>query len=196
MSVFTKIKNLFIEPALFFENPKRGLAVPFIITLVYAVISALCALPGVKDALKLTAEMGVPLDGMETVMYVTTGVSAFFTVFVTWIAMSLLFLITLKIFAKSAINFKEVLNVTSYGAIPLAICAGLECLIGLFVGTPLSWASLVLSAAVLFMTMPIWVKGFAAFEAGPEKKILVSVIVAAAITAAVSGLAALGTLGL
>lgn len=193
MTIITRIKNLFIEPALFFENPKAGLKIPFLITFCYAVISAVCSIPALQAALSVSNTAGIPIEDMKTVMIGGSLISAFFMAFVAWIGMSILFFIALKLFAKPSLSFKDVMNVTSYGAIPLAVVAIIQGLITL-VGTPYQGATLILSGATLFLTVPIWVKGFEAFGAGPEKKVLTAVIAGAVITGVIGLISNLGTM--
>lgn len=190
MSIVKSIRNLFIEPALFFENyTKRGLGIPILITLVYAVLAAACAyFTFMQTSSVLPVEIpGVSAQEMMPVLAGGAAASAFFTAVIAWIAMSILFLIALKLFCKqpagkTPLRFKDILHITAYGAFPLALSAIIEMLIS-FTGAPNSWATLILSAAVLFLTIPIWVKGFENIGAGPEKKVLTAVIAACVIPA-------------
>lgn len=189
----TKIKNLFIEPALFFENPKNKLGKPFLITLAYAVIAAVCTIPNINVMAAAAPMPGLSTEDAKSMMMAGSAAGAFFMTFVAWFAMSLLFFIALKIFARPSISLKKTMNITAYGAVPLACAAIIEALITLL-GSPYPWASIILDAAVLFLTIPIWVKGFEAFGAGPEKKVLTAVIIAAAIAGIVVLISTISTL--
>ncbi|HJJ48959.1 MAG TPA: YIP1 family protein [Methanocorpusculum sp.] len=188
MSIVKSIRNLFFEPAQFFENyTKKGLGIPILITVIYGVLAAVYAFLSTMQKPAAMA-MNIPGVSAEEIMPAIAGGSAFgafFTAIIAWIAMSLLFFFALKIFCKPAPGFKDVLHITSFGAIPLAVSAIIEILIS-FAGTPNAWAILVLSAAVLFITIPIWVKGFEKIGAGPEKKILTAVIIACLIPVVIS----------
>ncbi|HJJ28259.1 MAG TPA: YIP1 family protein [Methanocorpusculum sp.] len=188
MSVLKSIRNLFIEPEVFFENyTKNRLGIPFLITVVYAAVAAVCAyISSMQTAAQAFADIpGVSMEDVMPALAGTAAASAFFLALLAWLGMSLLFVIALKIFCRPAPKVKEIMHITAYGAIPLCIATVVEMLIS-FTGSAPSWATLILSAAVLFLTIPIWVKGFEKFGAGPEKRVLTAVLAACIVPALIT----------
>lgn len=177
MNILIELKNLLIDQREFFKTAPKGLKIPFLITLIYALISSIASIPPlmtVADSLK---------GNMGTAVIIISVLSVIISAFIVWIFVSLMFFISLRLFGKINCKFEDVMGVVSYGAVPLSIEVIITSLISL-IGTPDPLAALLLSGAILFWTVPIWVFGFQSITDEPENKIMKCVIAVVIVMAA------------
>lgn len=173
MNIITGLKNLLFNPKEFFENAPKGMLIPFIVTLVYGIVSLFASLPILFKTMEMLPS---ELQGMEGIIIGTTVVTTLITVFVTWIVVSLLFFACVKIIGYAKCSFKDMLRVISYPAVILTIQVILTALISL-IGTPASIVTLILSGVFLFWTIPVWVFGIQSIT-GMETKAVFKCIAA------------------
>lgn len=178
MNIITGIKNILFDQKAFFENAPKGLGVPVLVTAIYAVVSLIIALQSVMEMSSMFGDMGAFVIGIS-------AVTTIITVFVTWLLTTLFFFACLKLIGYAKCSFKEVLNVVSYGAIPLTIYAVIVGLVSL-IGTPDTLATLILSGVILLWTIPIWLFGFESITDIPRKKIVICILIPVAIMVIIS----------
>ena len=126
MSFFKSAYNLLFDQKAFFEN-RAGLAVPVILTLVYADVSTVAGIP----LLMSTADM-IPGE-MFGVLVGTAAVSSVISAVVIWFAVSAFFFACLKFIGYAECSYKQVLAVCGYVSAILilqSVFTGLVSLIG------------------------------------------------------------------
>lgn len=171
MNTFSSLYNLLFDQKTFFaENVPKGLKIPFLITAVYAEVSALASIPLLVDA---TALVPAELSGVV----IGSGiVSAVIMTFVTWVFVSAMFFACLKFIGYAECSFKEILAVCSYVSVILIISAVLTTLVW-FIGTAPAILLLALQGVFLLWSIPVWYFGFASVCDIPAKKLRVCVAV-------------------
>lgn len=164
--------NLFLNPRVFFEeDASQKITVPLLLTLGYAVLSALAAVVAAS-----------PLNQPENYI---GAVGAGFSVFISWILVSLLFLISLKVIGHAASKYTDILRASGYVSGIMMMHALLLIIINL-IGIPNQFVLLLLSGVFLLWSIPIWYYGFRATASCPDKKLMTSVIVPVVIMAIIS----------
>lgn len=164
--------NIFLNPRVFFEEDEsQKITVPLLLTLGYAVLSALA-----------TVIAASPLNQSESYI---GAVGAGFSVFISWILVSLLFFISLKVIGHVASKYIDILRASGYVSGLMMLHALLLIIINL-IGIPNHFVLLILSGVFLLWSIPIWYYGFRATAACPDKKLMISVIVPVVIMAVIS----------
>lgn len=165
MSLFASLYNLLFDQKTFFkENAPKGLKVPLLITAVYALAAGLLSLPAL-----IMASSAIPA-GMGGAVVVTGVITTVFTIFITWIFVSLLFFACLKFIGYAECSFKDVLSICSYVSVILIISTVFMMLLGL-IGTAPAILLLALEGVFLLWSIPVWYFGFASITNIPEKKL-------------------------
>jgi len=158
MNTKNAIKNLLFDQKQFFEECPKGLLIPSVITLLYALITIIFSIPG--DAL----------------IAVITVISVVIAVFISWVIVAALFFAGVKFIGYATCTFKQVLAVTGYASAILAIGSLFSGLVSL-IGTIDPIANLVLQGAVMFWCIPIWIYGIASITELPPKKVFTCILI-------------------
>ena len=171
MSFISSAYNLLFDQRRFFEeNTNRGLLVPGVLTILYAIVSVIFSIPALSDA---AAQVPGGLGG--TVVGIS-AVSAILYLLLTWVVVSALFFFCLKFIGYAACSFRDVLSVCGYVSGILLVSAVLTGLVSL-IGTPAAVLSLLLQGVFLLWSIPVWYFGFAAVCDIPQKKLKLSIAI-------------------
>ena len=169
MSFFESAYNLFFDQKAFFEN-RDGLKAPIIITLIYAVISAVASIP-----ILMSTSAVVPAE-LFGVLVGATAVSSVISAVVVWFVVSAFFFACLKFIGYAECSYKQVLAVCGYVSAILIFQSVFTGLVSL-IGTAPTVLLLVLQGVFLLWSIPVWYFGFASVCEIPEKKLKMSVAV-------------------
>ncbi len=156
--------NLLFDQKAFFSQKRDGLKNPLLITLIYAVVSCIAALPTLYDAGLLMP------DGLGVIVIVTGIISGFFSIVLSWVVVSAIFFGCLKFIGYAECDFKQVLAICGYVSGILLISSVFTGLISV-IGVANAAALLILSGVFLLWSVPVWYYGFKTICDIPEKKL-------------------------
>ena len=187
MSFFASAYNLLFDQKTFFAQNKDGIKIPAVLTIIYAVVSAVFAIP-----ILVTAAEAIPGD--FTAVVVGTGVvSSILGAVITWAIVSALFFACLKFIGYAECSFRQILSICGYVSGIMIIQAVLTGLVS-FIGTPAPILLLILQGVFLLWSIPVWYFGFASVCDIPKKKLKTAVAVPVILMTAITVISSAGTL--
>lgn len=152
MQITLAAKTLLFEQQLFFrkESFSGHLTLPALLTLLYACIAAVCTSGG----------------------NIFSGVGTAVVILIAWIVVAAVFYLAIKVIGHTKCTYTPILAATGYASVPLLIGTLSTSMVTTTVGGFSTILTALMTTAVLFWCIPIWVYAVSAVINLPAKAVL------------------------
>lgn len=175
MTIVETVKTLLFDPKTFFTDPtvNQSLKLPMFYTGILAVLTAI-------SSYSTSASVGdaMGMSNMSGVLGAIGAVTGFITIFITWLIITVLFFIFIKLFTHTKTGLKPFLAVTGYASLPILIGTVLSLLVNaVAVDAFNGWMGFILNLVVLFWCLPIWIYGFSTVSDAPVRAVATALLI-------------------